>query len=200
MVVANKNIYRDLGELPIYNFYKCRKGKLEYLYEEKKGDVTNELIELWGKLLNDFCELTLSSRQKRYYKTLAEIEFLEKRLIFVPNILNLITKTPVYDRAEYYDALKDWKTPINPKKDLDKEIERVINILNNSTNKINRKKDEIKAYDKQAEDLNDSNISLESLQIKLSRALGLQINVHECSVAQWVANWEEVKNIKPNGE
>uniref|UniRef100_UPI0024A9593A 3'-5' exonuclease n=1 Tax=Phaeodactylibacter xiamenensis TaxID=1524460 RepID=UPI0024A9593A len=114
MAVKNKNIYTDLDTLPIYNFIKCTEGKLEFMYDSKKGKITPFLSEKWNNLYDKYCELTNSNETLRYYRLIGEIEFLEKRYSITVMLVDLLAKSP--EKQPICDELKEWGFKINLKK------------------------------------------------------------------------------------
>ena len=193
MVTTDTYIYTDLDELPIYNFYKCVDGKLEYLYEQKKGDVNNKINEVWNKLYNDYCKITITKKQERYYRLLSAIKWLEDRLIYTPIIIESLLKTPIDDRDGLILELKEWKLFINTRNNLDSELSKCLKILNNSKSKIKRKHSELSSINNNE---NKDTISLSSQKTKLHKLLGLDIDTKTTSVTEWVSYWNDVKDIK----
>lgn len=191
MATKHKNIYTDLDTIPIYNFMKCAEGKLNYMYENKKGSVNSDLIDTWGLLYDNYCELTSSNTTLRYYKLIGEIEWLKNRDMIAPLLIKTIMKTPLNKCIEEIKELKEWGLKINVKNNLEKEIEKCIKILNNSKNKLNIKLDEFN----EIKDKPSDSISLQSQKVKLHKALGIDVNIMNTSVIEWLAYWDEVKQL-----
>ena len=171
------------------------------MYESKKGEITEEIKEQWEILYNNYCELTANSETSRYYRLIGEITWLENRLIYVPEIINLILKTPLNDRKHLFNELKRWKLYINISKNLEKEINIVLSALNNSKTKLKRKLNELEDLKNNNEQIKSVNITLQGQSVKIHKALGVKPNIFEDSVTTWLAYWEEIKNInsKNNG-
>lgn len=191
MATKYKNIYTDLDTIPIYNFMKCTEGKLHFLYEVKKGKVNNYLIEIWSKLYDEYCELTSSNTTLRYYRLIGEIEWLSNRDKITPILIQNLLKKPLNKCVEELKELKEWGLSINIKNNLEKEIEKCIKILNNSKNKLNIKLDEFNEIKDKPKD----NISLQSQKVKLHKALCIDVNIMSTSVIEWLAYWDEVKQL-----
>lgn len=191
MAAKHKSIYTNLDTIPIYNFMKCTEGKLHFMHESKKGKVSDNLIETWDKLYNEYCELTSSNTTLRYYKLIGEIEWLRNRDKIAPILIQNLLKKPLNKCIEEIKELKEWGLSINVKNDLKKEIEKCIKILNNSKNKLNIKLDEFNDIKDKPKD----NVSLQSQKVKLHKALGIDVNIMSTSVIEWLAYWDEVKQL-----
>ncbi len=197
MAVKNTNIYTDLDELPIYNFYKCIDGRLEYLYEERKGSINDDITSIWRRLYNDYCEITITKRQERYYRLLSTVKWLEERLIYAPILIEALLKSPSEERDGLIIELNNWKLKINKNKNIDNELKRCLNILNNSRSKIKRKHEELKLINKDSGEFNES-LSLSSQKTKLHKLLGLDVNTRTATVTEWISYWKDVKDLKIN--
>lgn len=196
MATKHENIYTDLETLPIYNFFKCIDGDLTYLNISRKELIIDGLNDVWQKLYNKYCELTLTGETQIYYRLLGEIEWLKNRFKIAPILFNTLLKTPKDDRKELIDALKRWKLNISEKKELEPQIESCIVILNNSKNKLKRKIAELEEIKKRNEQINSVGMSLQKQAIKIHKLLGVKPNIFEDSVMMWLSYWEEIKNIK----
>lgn len=197
MVVEHENIYTDLDLIPIYNFNKCQKGDLKYLFKDKKLIDDEITSKTWNKLYNDFCRLTYNNSVLRFYRLIGEIEFLHNLHVFAPVLINLLTKTPKDDREQIYEELRKWKIKLNRKQTLEEQVLKSIEYVNNSKNKLKRKELELENIKNKPEKV----YSLQQQKAKLHKALGIEINLHTCSVTEWLAYWDEVKNLKvENGE
>lgn len=197
MVIEHTDIYTDLDILPIYNFDKCMNGELKYLFPSKKGVINKDVEQLWEKMYNAYCLLTVNNESLTYYRLIGEIAWLEKRLIFVPILLNLLLKTPNKDKSQILKELSAWKFSINEVNPLESEIELVITALNNSKTKLKRKIDEYKDIKEKPKD----GVSLAVQKAKLHRLLNIDVNTRITSVTEWLAYWGEVKLLskKDNG-
>jgi len=201
MVIEHTDIYTDLDIIPIYNFDKCINGELKYMYESKRGEITEEIKEQWEILYNNYCESTANSETSRYYRLIGEITWLENRLIYYPVLVNNLLKTPKKDIKPLLKEISLWKLPINLNKNIEEEINRVLKALNNSKTKLKRKINELEDLKKNNEQIKSVNISLQGQSVKIHKALGVKPNIFEDSVTTWLAYWEEIKNInsKNNG-
>ena len=189
MVTKHKDFYRDLDTMPIYNFIKCIDRELKYMYVSKNGEITNKIVNKWEQLYNKFCELTKNNEMFRYYRLIGEIEYLDKRIEIVPVLVSFLSKN--IDKQSVCEELNEWGLKLDLKKPLKPQLDRIAKILNNSKNKLNRKKEEIeKINNKPKED-----ISLQAQKAKLHRILGISVNIFTTSVTEWLAYWEEVKQL-----
>ena len=191
MATKHKNFYTNLDTIPIYNFIKCTEGKLHFMYEEKKGVVNKKITDKWEELYNQYCELTNTNETLRYYRLIGEIEWLKNRDKIAPILIQKLLKSPLNECINEIKELKEWGLSINVKKDLEKEIQRCIKILNNSKNKLNRKLEEFE----QMKDKPREGMSLQSQKAKLHRLLNIDVNIMTASVLEWLAYWKEVEQL-----
>lgn len=191
MDIKHADIYRNLEVFPIYNFYKCLSGNLEYIYKSREGNITTELVDLWEKLYNEYFKLISNNEHQQYFRLVLEIEWLKNRLFFAPVLLNLMLKTPLDDKKIVITELKKWRLPIKDEKDIDK----CLTILNNSKTKLKRKEEELKELNEKNSKLKDANISLEKQSVKLQRRLGVTPDIFKDSVVKWLAYWDELKEL-----
>lgn len=194
MAIEHENIYRDIDELPIYNFYKCFEGKYNYIYINRRGVEKPEIESVWKSIYDKYCELTYNNSTLKYYRLIGEIQFLKDRKIFAPILLNLLTKTPKDETQDIVKELRRWKLKVNINNDLKQEFEKASRILNNSDNSLKRKISELEAI----KDKPKETLSLQTQKAKLHKALGIEINLHTTSVTEWLAYWDELKHIKHN--
>lgn len=189
MATKHKDFYKDLDTMPIYNFMKCIDRELKYMYVSKNGEITNKIVNKWEKLYNKFCELTKNNEMFRYYRLIGEIEYLDKRIEIAPVLVSFLSKN--IDKQSICDELGEWGLKLNLKKPLKPQLDRIAKTLNNSKNKLNRKKEELeKINNKPKED-----ISLQAQKAKLHRILGISVNIFTTSVTEWLAYWDEVKQL-----
>lgn len=192
MVIENENIYDNIDELPIYNFHKCSKGEFKYLFKDKKLKESPLVSKTWNNIYNEYCKLTYNNSVLRFYRLFGEIEYLKNLQIFAPVLLNLLTKTPKDDRVIIYEELKKWKIKLNINDSLDKQLEKGLKYINNSKNKLKRKEAELN----EIKDKPVKSYTLQQQKAKLHKALGVDVNLHTCSVTEWLAYWDEVKSLK----
>lgn len=188
------NIYNNIDILPIYNFNKCFKGDLKYMFKDLNFIDSPVVKTQWNKLYNEYCKLTYNNTTLKYYRLVGELKFLENREIYVPVLLDLLTKTPKDDRGDIITELRKWKISVNKNTDLNKLFEVSIKVLNNSKNTYNRKLAELEAMNNKPKEV----LSLQQQKAKLHKLLGINIDLHTTSVSEWLAYWEEVKTLKQN--
>lgn len=197
MDINTTAFYDDLETMPIYNFYKCSKWEMRYIYHNRKGETTEEIVKVWDEMYNKYHELTATSENVNYYNLIIEAKWLERRLIYAPLLIELALKTPQKDREKIYKELRGWKLFIKSEKD----IEKALTILNNSRTKLKRKELEIEEHIKRNEKLKSVGMSLEKQAVKLQRRLGVTPNIFKDSVLKWLAYFEELEQLsKENGK
>lgn len=184
-------IYSNLEVMPIYNFYKCSEGKIQYIYKDREGEVTDELQSIWDEMYNNYHELTATHNNTNYYNLVLEVQWLRNRLIYAPLLINVAFKTPPEDRKKIYKELRVWKLNVYKDEDLNKALD----ILNNSKTKLKRKEEEIEEHIKNNEKLKSANISLEKQSIKLQRQLGVTPDIFKDSVIKWLAYFDELAEL-----
>lgn len=184
-------IYNNLEVMPIYNFYKCSEGKMQYIYKDREGEITDELQSIWHEMYNNYHELTATHNNTNYYNLVLEVQWLRNRLIYTPLLINVALKTPPEDREKIYKELRVWKLQVYNDEDLNKALD----ILNNSKTKLKRKEEEIEEHIKNNEKLKSANISLEKQSIKLQRQLGVTPDIFKDSVIKWLAYFDELAEL-----
>ena len=195
--MANKyeNIYTDIDELPIYNFYKCVDGRLNFMYRDRKGEENVIVRKEWNKIYNQYCKLTYNNSTLKYYRLVGEIEFLKNRKIFAPILLGLLLKTPKNELKHILEELKKWKIRININNDIDKEIEKGLRVLKNSENTLTRKSNELESMNEKPKKV----LSLQSQKARVHKNIGISVDLHNTSVSEWLAYLdEELKQMKSN--
>lgn len=195
MAIKHTDIYEDLDIIPIYNFDKCSKVDLRFMYEGKKGEVTPELTEKWDELYNRYCELTAGNQTANYYRLIGEITWLEKRLVFVPVLLNILLKSANKDNPYTLKELSLWGLPINKNKDLEKEVERVLKALNNSKTKLTRKISEFEDIKDKNEKAKEGGTTIQAQAISINKALGVKPDIYKDSVVMWLEYFNEMSKL-----
>ena len=195
MDTKHTDIYEDLDIMPIYNFDKCEKGDLRFMYEGKKGEILPLITKKWDELYNKYCELTASNQTANFYRLIGEITWLEKRLLFAPVLLNLLLKT---DKSKHLPILKElsaWRLPINGRKNIAPEVERITKALNNSKTKLNRKISEYEDIKSQNELLKSEGTTIQAQAIMINKALGIKPNIQTDSVIMWLEYFNEINKL-----
>lgn len=196
MGTESTTFFNNLRDFPIFNFDMCMKGELNYIYQSRKGEVTEDIKSLWDDLYNEYFQLTSNSEHQQYFRLVLEVRWLKNRLIYAPILIDLAFKTPEKERKLVFDELKKWKLNIKTEKDLEKAAA----ILNNSKTKIKRKESELQELNEKNEKLSTNKISLESQAVKIYKRIGLKPDIFKDSVLTWLAYWDEIKELnKSNG-
>lgn len=188
------NIYNNIDILPIYNFNKCVKGELKYMFKDLNFIDSPVVKTQWNKLYNEYCKLTYNNTTLKYYRLIGELKFLENREVYVPVLLDLLTKTPKDDREDIIEELRKWKISVKKDTDLTKLFETSIKVLNNSKNTYNRKLAELEAMNNKPTEV----LSLQQQKAVLHRHLGININLHKTPTSEWVAYLNDLENLKQN--
>jgi len=196
MVNGNENFYTDLDTIPIYNFRKCIKGDLKFMFEDKKGLITSLITEKWDKLYNEYCRLTASNETANYYLLIKDISFLESRLLIAPSLVNNLLHSKESERADVIKELSEWKLKINVNKNIGDEVAKTLKILNNSKNLLKRKIEEYEAIKSKNE--NENGVSIQAQCIMINRYLGIKPDIHRDSVIMWLEYFNEISKIKTN--
>jgi len=196
MVNGNENFYTDLDTIPIYNFRKCIKGDLKFMFEDKKGLITSLITEKWDKLYNEYCRLTASNETANYYLLIKDISFLESRLLIAPALANNLLHSKESERVDVIKELSEWKLKINVNKNIGDEVAKTLKILNNSKNLLKRKIEEYEAIKSKNE--NENGVSIQAQCIMINRYLGIKPDIHRDSVIMWLEYFNEISKIKTN--
>ena len=181
MDASNTYVYTDLDELPIYNFYKCIDGKLNYLYKNKVGEITKDIVKIWEDLYNNYCEIDNNGSRQKKYRLIGEIKELELRKDIAPILFNMLLKED-FDKS-IIDVLSSFKLKIDVSKQLIPQVEKHLKTLNNSTNKIKRKELELKRLSEGKKE----EVNINELAIIIERNIGVKTNIFTDSVKKWLA-------------
>ena len=191
-------IIDSLEDLSIWAFDKCLNGELQYLIiNHKEGEIPDEVTKKWHELYNKFCELTKNTSSLKLYLLACELNHLEAKFKFVPVLLKQLLKLESKELfQEYCKELSAWGFPIDQRKPLVDEIEKITNVLQNVRTKYNRKLSEY-------EELNNKKVDVLSIydqKVKLERILKISIDVKKANVLEWLAYWKEVESIVKNNK
>jgi len=198
--MSETRYYRNCNELSVYNFHKILETN-NYAYlvvgfdEYEKININEkEASDVWNLIYEEYCKLTEDNKSLLYFAIFQELLYLKTRFEVATTLLKQLSngiddKTVV---LKYINALRVWKYKINKDKPLDEELDRMVNQLKASTNKIQIKQSEL-------EDLNVNNsdkLSLIEQVVKLELALGKnEIDIKKTVVSKYIALFKEVKLI-----
>lgn len=189
----NIELYESLEDLSIYRFDKIINGDLRYLAKEDhvaKIKIDDCYKEVWKKLYNEYASKTKNNTTVRIYLLIGEINYLSLRRYIVPSLVDVIlsaTNVDVFNVA--VDEVCSWGFSINKNKPIGEEIEKVLKAINNSGNKIKRKKAELEGLTEGKK----NSLSLIQQKVKLENILKLSIDIRKTSVIEWLTYWEEVE-------
>ncbi len=193
MGVRNKRVelYRSLDEITVYRFDKAIRGDLRYL--AKVDNVTyvsiGEAYEVaWKEIINEYVEKSNASIFIQAYLIKGELNYLISRLDIVPFLVQTARSTT--DTGIFKDSIREielWGFPVNVENDLDLEMTKILTVLKNSKNKIQRRKQELK------EITGSQKIpSIYEQKVQLHTFLGIDINLKETTMLEWIAYWKEL--------
>lgn len=189
---------RNCSEIMVHNFYAILEtNDFRWMvigwdgYEEIEINET-EANELWNTIYSDYCKLSQDNKSLLYFATACELLYLETRFQIATRLVKqLIIRKDVPEAVTLYiEALRECKYKINPEKDLEKEIERIVTQIRQSQNKIRLKKDELDGF-KPSED--EEPMSLTAQVVKLEQALSRnEIDPKKTSIEKWASMIREV--------
>ena len=168
----NKNItYKNCEDLPIHNFDKIKtEGNFMWLVRGYDGynevEIPENAEDLFGEIINEYCELTGDNRTAQYYELVVEVARLETRYLTAHALLEtLFTPTEKEVRKEIIKELGHWGFYLNVSKDFKKEIERLKRQLRSAKTKIERKRNDLNDFESDDEptDILDQKLSLERI-------------------------------------
>lgn len=185
--------YRDCSEIPIYNFNRAKTtGDLRYIIIgwDGRSDVKlpKEANENWNDIKNEWIELLDDNTISYYYDLILEVIYLQTRYNLVSEYIKQIaTRDMDMETMEkYVELLAGWRYKYNRKNLKRVEIERLMQQLKSSQNKIGLKLDEIEklkkdnGYDEAPQSLEKQAVILEQITGKNS------IDVMTTSVKKWL--------------
>jgi len=198
--MSETRYYRNCNELSVYNFHKILETN-NYAYlvvgfdEYEKININEkEASDVWNLIYEEYCKLTEDNKSLLYFAIFQELLYLKTRFEVATTLLKQLSNG-IDDKIvvlKYINALRVWKYKINKDKPLDEELDRMVNQLKASTNKIQIKQSEL-------EDLNVNNsdkLSLIEQVVKLELALGKnEIDIKKTVVSKYIALFKEVKLI-----
>lgn len=196
-VIKNKNItYKDCSDLPIFNFDKIRtEGNFMWLVRGYDGyedvSIPPNADDLYGVILNEYCELTGSNKMMQYYELVVEISRLEVRSLTVYALLESMPKEDGDLKQGIIKELAHWGFYYKSNKNTTKEMKRLYRQLKAAKTKIDRKKQDLKKFDVESEgvDLIDQKLSLERVLEKN------RIDLKKISVKEWVKMNNQANDI-----
>lgn len=192
--------YRNCSELPMYNFSKILEtNNYAWLivgfddYEIVEFD-EKELSDLWTSIYEEYCKLTEDNKSLLYFAVFQELLYLRTRYE-VAGLLIMQLSKGIDDeivRLKYINALRLWKYKIDKEKPLIDELERMVNQLKASTNRINIKQSELDNLKVTEKD----KLTIIEQTVKLEQALGRnEIDLKRTVVAKYIALFKEVKAL-----
>ena len=195
---------RNCSEISVFSFYQVLEANdFRYIvmgwdgYEQLPKEFSEDTAkEHWAVIYEEYCKLSSDTKSLMYFAIACELLYLETRFEVAHRLIKqLILRKDVPEAVVLYiDALRTCNYKINPKVDLDEEIERIVVQLKQSQNKINLKKNELETF--KPEEGDSEPMSLTEQMVKLEQALGRnEINPKKTSIEKFVAMIKEVKEI-----
>lgn len=199
-------IYRDIGDLPLYNFDKIdTTGDLMWLYEDFNGRQpktdTSELKPIYENIFNQYFEaLEDRSIELRIQKE-AKIQQLAMKIEIVTRLIQRVylgfgsSYEQQKQRAEILEQLKKWgyEIPImNTAYDDMLACEKIAQRLKSVNNQIAIIQNELKSQKK------GDSVKLQKQMYIVSKALfnGVPIKPKEVSVAWWIEAIKDLQHLQ----
>lgn len=187
------HLYKDTSDLPIRIFdILYRTNNLQYLVVGYNGyddiKVPKGANERWQEIKNEWVKLLDDNTIAYYYQLILECVYLQTRYSIVKDLLHIIYSRDMDDETmdSYIEALGKWRYKWNRKNDKLVELQRLLNQLNASENKINLKLDELESL-KNENSFEDNPTSLEKQAVILEQITGKNnIDLDNTSVRKWV--------------
>lgn len=169
---------------------------MSYLLVDKDKKFDEEKAsELWKEIYEEYCKLSDDTESLIYFSVYTELMYLETRYFIATTVIKRLVECIDMPKVVevFIKVLGDWKYRINPKKPLNDEIEKIINNIKVSENKIRLKKDEL---DKLKKEGGEKATSLISQVVNLEQALTRnEIDPKKTSVEKWINLINKVKEI-----
>ena len=189
-------LYKDCGDLPIWNFdiiYKTNDFKLLVVGYDGYGDVDipKGANERWEEIKAEWVKLLDDNTIAYYYQLILECVYLETRYSVVQMLLKQIFEREMDAETmdTYIEALAQWNYNWNKKNEKLKEIQRLLNQHKGSKNKINLKLDELKVM-REENGYDDDDVDKASLEKQagiLEQVTGKNnIDLRTTSVRKWL--------------
>lgn len=183
-------IYKTCRELNMFRFYEVLDTK-EYRYllkdydVELKEDLKTELKGIWIEIFKEYIVLKDDREIKKSFRKLALINKLETKLMICKELLKCLThQSTKKGQKELIKELSAWGYPINQRKNLNEEIERIIRNFKALKSSISIKKVEFEKEFKK--DLSNEKLNIDKQVVNVEQVLGNTINLHTTMVSKWI--------------
>ena len=188
------HLYKNCGDISIRRFdIVYRTNDFRYLVVDYNGydDITipKGANERWAAIKNEWVKLLDNSTIAYYYQLVSETVYLQTRYNLSKQLLQRIWEREDMDEDTlngYIEGLKVWRYFWNKKATKINEIERLLNQLKKSQNKISLKLDELKKL-KDENGLDEDVATLEKQAFNLEQITGKDnIDLDKTSVIKWI--------------
>ncbi len=194
--------YKGCEDLPIGNFHKILEtNNFSYLvrgwdkYKEIEVDL-DLCIKLWKFIYNQYCKLSEDNEALLYYATYSELVYLQTRYYVVSKLLEVMIHGTATDNKEvlalFIKALAKWDYNVDPEKNIEDEISRLLGELRFSTNKIGLLESELENFDIEEEEKTSFIAQVVRAELALNKN---NIDIDTTSVLKWIEMMNELKRI-----
>ena len=175
-------IYNSLDELPIYNYFKCSEGHLQYLYEEyhKNTKITIELFDIWDKLQEDFSIATNDDSAVIMRLKYASVLVMVRQVLNLKNCHEMLSMRSDKDVVELL-KLMNFNFDLNRK---ESELKRLKGHILNLEAKIKEKQPK------------EETTNLFEIAANIKKVLGFNFDVKTTSCSEFISYINLLKNGK----
>lgn len=175
-------IYRSLDDLPIYNYFKCSEGHLEYLYYDchKNKKITIELFDVWDKLQEDFSVATNDDSAVIMRLKYASILVMIRQVLNFKNCHEMLSMRSDNDVVELL-KLMNFNFDLSKK---ESELKKLKGHILNLEAKIKEKQPK------------EENANLFEIAANIKRVLGFNFDVRMTSCSEFISYINLLKNGK----
>lgn len=185
-------IFKTCRTLNMFRFYEILNTKdYKYLIDDYENvkideDLKKELDKIWNELFREYITLKDDKQIKLSFKQLAYISKLETKLFICKELLKgLLVQSTKKGLRLYIKLLGEWGYKIYEKKNLQKEVDRIVSDLKTLTSSINIKKAEFEKTHKK--ELTEERINIDKIVANMEQILEKnEINQHTTMVSKWL--------------
>lgn len=174
----------------MYRFYEILDTK-DYRYLLKDYDIEvdeelkKELNKIWIELFKEYIVLKDDREIKKSFRKLALINKLETKLTICKELLKcLMHQSTKNGQKALISELSAWGYPINQRKSLQDECERIIKNFRALKSTITIKKKEFEKEHKK--ELSEEKLNIDKQVVNVEQILGNTIDLHKTMVSKWI--------------
>jgi len=189
-------VYRDLDEIPIYNFFKVMynfEKNMNYLYKKNKHNKDlskEELFNTFEDLQQKYLKLTFSKSDLQDEKLKAKVTYLTGIQEIANLVLNCYLETHYEDVFLILNEFKMFKLkqPITSEdiKNIKKQLIFIENTINLNLAKFKLKHKNGQKNSEELEHNLQKDLDKQALSLETYLELGYKIDVKKTSVLRWV--------------